>query len=157
MRSAGSRSCRPTCWIRWTTIRRRSRRGAHIYTSTEYGRTSRSRYFRIQARPTTPEGGERRTSEPGNAPTNFIFQASTSSATYRSSVRCRSCSWSRPEPAMHEPGLQRILMTADTVGGVWTFALELTEALAGHGVEVVLAALGGQPSESQRVEAERVP
>jgi glycogen(starch) synthase len=38
-----------------------------------------------------------------------------------------------------------VLMTADTVGGVWTFALELAEALAGRGDRVVLAALGGAP------------
>ena len=36
-----------------------------------------------------------------------------------------------------------VLMTADTVGGVWTFALELAETLAGLDARVVLAALGG--------------
>jgi glycosyltransferase involved in cell wall biosynthesis len=49
--------------------------------------------------------------------------------------------------------VSRILMTADTVGGVWTFALDLAEALGPYGVEVCLAALGGQPSESQRAGA----
>ena len=33
-------------------------------------------------------------------------------------------------------------MTADTVGGVWTYALELADAVAPHGVEVVLATMG---------------
>ena len=58
---------------------------------------------------------------------------------------------------MSEPQLSRILMTADTVGGVWTFVLELAEALAGHGIEVVLATMAGQPSEAQRVQAAMIP
>jgi glycosyltransferase involved in cell wall biosynthesis len=37
----------------------------------------------------------------------------------------------------------RVLMTADTVGGVWTYALELARMLAGQGCEVTLAAMGG--------------
>ena len=47
-------------------------------------------------------------------------------------------------------------MTGDTVGGVWTFALELAEALGAHGIEVVLAALGGAPSATQKAEASRI-
>jgi glycosyltransferase involved in cell wall biosynthesis len=35
-------------------------------------------------------------------------------------------------------------MTTDTIGGVWTYALELADALAERGVEVVLAAMGTQ-------------
>ncbi len=34
-------------------------------------------------------------------------------------------------------------MTADVVGGVWTYALELCHALGRHGVEVALATMGG--------------
>ena len=45
---------------------------------------------------------------------------------------------------------QRILMTADTVGGVWTYAVELARALAPHGVEVALAAMGGPLTRSHR-------
>jgi glycogen(starch) synthase len=52
---------------------------------------------------------------------------------------------------------RRILMTADTVGGVWTYALELAAALAPHGVEIALATMGGPLSEAQRAEAARVP
>jgi glycogen synthase len=48
-------------------------------------------------------------------------------------------------------------MTADTVGGVWTYALELTRALASHGVEVVLATLGAPLTSSQREEARALP
>jgi glycogen synthase len=53
--------------------------------------------------------------------------------------------------------IKRILMTGDTVGGVWTYTMELAEALGAHGVEVVLAALGGPPTVEQRVEAARLP
>jgi glycogen synthase len=41
-----------------------------------------------------------------------------------------------------------VLMTTDTVGGTWTYALELVNALASRGVEVVLAAIG-RPSRDQ--------
>lgn len=51
--------------------------------------------------------------------------------------------------------IRRVLMTCDTVGGVWTFALELAEGLAAHGVEVVLASLGGMPSREQKESAAR--
>lgn len=44
----------------------------------------------------------------------------------------------------------RILMTADTVGGVWTYALELTRALEPYGVEVLLAVMGPPLSDAQR-------
>jgi glycogen synthase len=46
----------------------------------------------------------------------------------------------------------RILMTADTIGGVWSFALELCAALDRHGVEVALATLGQPLSRSQLCE-----
>jgi glycogen(starch) synthase len=53
--------------------------------------------------------------------------------------------------------IKRILMTGDTVGGVWTYTMELAEALGGHEIHVVLAALGGAPSDGQRQEAARIP
>lgn len=46
-------------------------------------------------------------------------------------------------------------MTADCVGGVWTYALELADALAAHGVSVSLATMGPAPDESQRRAAAR--
>jgi glycosyltransferase involved in cell wall biosynthesis len=46
----------------------------------------------------------------------------------------------------------KILMTADTVGGVFTYAVELSRALGVLGVEVVLATKGGPLSASQRKE-----
>jgi glycogen synthase len=36
----------------------------------------------------------------------------------------------------------RVLMTADTIGGVWNYAVELARALDARGVHVVLAAMG---------------
>jgi glycosyltransferase involved in cell wall biosynthesis len=44
----------------------------------------------------------------------------------------------------------RILMTADAVGGVWTYALELSGALARRGVEVHVATMGTPPGRSAR-------
>ena len=49
----------------------------------------------------------------------------------------------------------KVLMTADAVGGVWTYALELAEGLAEHDVEVLLALLGPPPSAEQRRELAR--
>jgi glycosyltransferase involved in cell wall biosynthesis len=48
---------------------------------------------------------------------------------------------------------KRILMTADTVGGVWTYALDLTRALAEYGIVVSLATMGAPLSTVQRDEA----
>lgn len=47
-------------------------------------------------------------------------------------------------------------MTADTVGGVWTYALELTRALQPYEVEVLLAIMGPSLSSSQRDDAYRL-
>jgi glycogen synthase len=50
------------------------------------------------------------------------------------------------------PRLRRVLLTADTLGGVWTYALELARVLQQHGVQVVLATMGGPLTASQRAE-----
>jgi glycogen synthase len=42
-----------------------------------------------------------------------------------------------------------ILITADTVGGVWTYVRELVTGLLGHGVRVTLVSFGDIPSLSQ--------
>jgi glycosyltransferase involved in cell wall biosynthesis len=44
----------------------------------------------------------------------------------------------------------RVLMTSDTIGGVWTYALDLIEALAPHGDQVLLATLGKPLTSGQR-------
>ena len=54
-------------------------------------------------------------------------------------------------------GTLRVLMTADTVGGVWTYALELARALAGEGAVVSLATMGARLTRAQRAEARAVP
>ncbi len=46
----------------------------------------------------------------------------------------------------------RVLMTADAVGGIWNYALELSRALQPYQVEVLLAVMGPSPSSSQRAE-----
>ncbi len=52
---------------------------------------------------------------------------------------------------------RRILMTADTVGGVWTYALELTRALQSYDVEVLLATMGPALTPAQRRDAQSIP
>jgi glycosyltransferase involved in cell wall biosynthesis len=44
----------------------------------------------------------------------------------------------------------RVLMTADTVGGVFTYAVELCRGLAMHDVHVVLATMGARLTRAQR-------
>jgi glycogen synthase len=48
-----------------------------------------------------------------------------------------------------------LLLTADTVGGVWTFALELTDALAERDVRVTIAAIGDPLRADQEDELRR--
>lgn len=47
----------------------------------------------------------------------------------------------------------RVLMTADAVGGVWPYAVELARALAPHGTRVHVATMGPRPRDAQRAEA----
>src|SRR5438270_3077387 len=49
-----------------------------------------------------------------------------------------------------EQHMQKVLMTTDTVGGVWTYAVDLCRALGPHHVKVVLASMGALPTEDQR-------
>jgi glycogen(starch) synthase len=46
----------------------------------------------------------------------------------------------------------RVLMTGDTLGGVWQYTLELSRALIARGHQVLLATMGGLPSAEQRCE-----
>jgi len=52
---------------------------------------------------------------------------------------------------------RKVLMTADTVSGVWTYAIELARGLAEHGVEVALATMGEPLNGLQREKADRIP
>jgi len=47
-------------------------------------------------------------------------------------------------------GIRRVLMTADTVGGVWTYAVDLIAALAPYDITVTLAVMGPKMSPAQR-------
>src|ERR1700709_924194 len=57
----------------------------------------------------------------------------------------------------NQPTPRKVLMTADTVGGVWTHAIELARGLADQGVEVALATMGAPLDASQREKADRSP
>ena len=50
-----------------------------------------------------------------------------------------------------------VLMTADTVGGVWTYAVDLVRALVDHGCEITLAAMGGLLSAGEARNAAAYP
>ncbi len=50
---------------------------------------------------------------------------------------------------------RKILMTADAVGGVWTYALELARSLESHGVEFLIATMGPRLSAAQKRDAAR--
>ena len=51
----------------------------------------------------------------------------------------------------------RVLITADAVGGVWQYSLDLARGLSGLGIATVLAVLGPSPSAEQREAAASVP
>jgi glycogen(starch) synthase len=51
----------------------------------------------------------------------------------------------------------RVLLTTDTVGGVWQFAIELATQLARGGDQVLLAAMGREPDAAQRQQAAATP
>lgn len=53
--------------------------------------------------------------------------------------------------------IKRVLITADTVGGVWTYALELAGVLRSRSVEVALATMGAPLDGGQRRDAGRIP
>jgi glycogen synthase len=55
-------------------------------------------------------------------------------------------------PATRRP--PRVLLTTDTAGGVWTYAMQLATALEREGAAVTLAALGPDLSGAQRRDAE---
>jgi glycogen(starch) synthase len=57
---------------------------------------------------------------------------------------------------MMEAATRHVLMTADAVGGVWTYALDLADGFAEHGIRVTLAVLGPAPDPAQRAQAEAI-
>jgi glycosyltransferase involved in cell wall biosynthesis len=51
----------------------------------------------------------------------------------------------------------RLFMTADAMGGVWTYALDLARGLAGQGVSTTLAVLGPRPEKPDEARARVIP
>lgn len=51
----------------------------------------------------------------------------------------------------------KLLLTADSVGGVWHYALDLARELGGNGVDTILAHLGPAPNPAQRAAALSIP
>jgi glycosyltransferase involved in cell wall biosynthesis len=51
----------------------------------------------------------------------------------------------------------RLFMTADAVGGVWTYALDLAQGLADRGVSTTLAVLGPRPDTARAARARSIP
>jgi glycogen synthase len=51
----------------------------------------------------------------------------------------------------------KVLMTADAVGGVWSYALELSAELSRRGAHVVLATMGPRPDAAQAAAAAAIP
>lgn len=49
--------------------------------------------------------------------------------------------------------IRRVLMTADTVGGVWTYSLDLAKGLVSRGIDVAIATMGRRMSPSQAQQA----
>ena len=57
---------------------------------------------------------------------------------------------------IQEQSVRKILMTADPVGGVWTYAMDLCRAFDAVGIQVCLATMGGLLSESQHAEVRNI-
>jgi glycosyltransferase involved in cell wall biosynthesis len=53
--------------------------------------------------------------------------------------------------------VKRVLMTADTVGGVWSYTVELVSELDRRGIETCLVTMGPFPSPEQRKEIRGLP
>jgi glycosyltransferase involved in cell wall biosynthesis len=53
--------------------------------------------------------------------------------------------------------VRHVLMTADAVGGVWTYVLELCRGLAADGIRVTLATMGPLPTSDQLAAAHGIP
>jgi glycogen synthase len=55
-----------------------------------------------------------------------------------------------------QPCRCRILMTADTIGGVWSYSLDLANELSARGATILLVTFGQLPDHDQRTEATRI-
>ena len=59
-------------------------------------------------------------------------------------------------PATYDSPIRRLLMTTDTVGGVWTYALDLAQALQEYGIDLVLATMGPPLNAQQRADVQQI-
>lgn len=53
--------------------------------------------------------------------------------------------------------INHVLLTADTIGGVWTYCMELAQGLARLGIRSTVATMGPQPDAAQKAMAEAIP
>lgn len=51
----------------------------------------------------------------------------------------------------------KILMTTDTVGGVWSYTLDLARELSCHGHKIIVATVGALPTPGQQTDAATIP
>lgn len=58
---------------------------------------------------------------------------------------------------IQEQSVRKLLMTADPVGGVWTYAMDLCRSFDAIGIKVCLATMGCCLSESQHAEVRSIP
>jgi glycogen synthase len=66
-------------------------------------------------------------------------------------------SWLYPRRQPESTLPLRVLMTADTIGGVWNYCITLIKTLACCEVDFVLATMGRPLSPDQRIQAQRIP
>src|SRR3954471_10671265 len=87
----------------------------------------------------------------------IVSHATRASIPQRSASSASHESWMRSMAAERDARLRsrprRVLMTADTIGGVWTYAIELCRELAARDHEILLATMGAIPTREQRREA----
>jgi glycosyltransferase involved in cell wall biosynthesis len=55
-----------------------------------------------------------------------------------------------------KPPALRVLLTADAVGGVWQYSLDLARGLSRLGIDTILAVMGPSPSAEQRAAADAI-
>lgn len=60
-------------------------------------------------------------------------------------------------PELTQAGALRVFMTADAVGGVWQYSLDLAQGLRAYDTETTLCVLGPKPRPEQYAAARRIP
>jgi len=60
-------------------------------------------------------------------------------------------------PELTQAGALRVFMTADAVGGVWQYSLDLAQGLRAYDTETTLCVLGPKPQPEQLAAARRIP